>query len=58
MPKKNKVNRNAKFQNIISPKEILQRKWLLEKLVEGENSGFITNFNRDEYLKTLHQKYL
>lgn len=31
---------------------------LINELKKGENSGFIENFNRNLFLKRLHEKYL
>ena len=31
---------------------------LIKKLKEGEKSGFIENFDKDEFLKELHQRHL
>jgi antitoxin ParD1/3/4 len=30
---------------------------LIKELVKGEKSGFITNFNRETFLKEIHQKH-
>lgn len=30
---------------------------LIKELKKGERSGFVKNFNRDVFLKTLHQKH-
>ncbi|MCT4665984.1 MAG: type II toxin-antitoxin system ParD family antitoxin [Flavobacteriales bacterium] len=30
---------------------------LIKELKKGENSGFITDFNKTDFLKTLHQKH-
>lgn len=30
---------------------------LIKALEEGENSGFVENFDRDEFLAELHRKY-
>lgn len=30
---------------------------LVKELKKGEKSGFVKNFNRDSFLKTLHQKH-
>lgn len=31
---------------------------LINQLKKGENSGFIKNFNRKNFLNNLHKKYL
>lgn len=31
---------------------------LVKELKKGEKSGFVKNFNRDSFLKTLHQKHI
>lgn len=31
---------------------------LIKELRKGENSGFIKNFNRQNFLNNLHKKYL
>ena len=57
MPKNDKANKKTKS---LFQKDLLKLKTeiLIGKLIEGEQSGFVTNFNRDEYLKNLHLKYL
>ena len=30
---------------------------LIKELKKGEKSGFVKNFNRDKFLKSIHQKY-
>jgi len=31
---------------------------LIRELKKGEKSGFVKNFNRETFLKKLHQKYI
>ncbi len=31
---------------------------LISELKKGEKSGFVKNFDRDNFLKTIHQKYV
>ncbi|MGI6319414.1 MAG: type II toxin-antitoxin system ParD family antitoxin [Bacteroidales bacterium] len=31
---------------------------LIKELKKGEKSGFVKDFNRDDFLKTLHQKHI
>ena len=31
---------------------------LIKELIKGEKSGFINDFNRDAFLKNLHEKHL
>lgn len=31
---------------------------LIQELKKGEKSGFVKDFNRDAFLKTLHQKHI
>ncbi|HMV15757.1 MAG: type II toxin-antitoxin system ParD family antitoxin [Chitinophagales bacterium] len=37
--------------------EETKRTELIKELKKGEKSGFVKNFNRDTYLKKLHQKH-
>jgi hypothetical protein len=44
---------------MISSTKNYSRKSLIEKALEiGEKSGFVENFNRNKFLKDIHNKYL
>ena len=35
-----------------------KKKELIRELKKGENSGFVENFNKSEFLNSMHKKYL
>lgn len=38
--------------------EETKKKELIKELKKGENSGFVEDFNRDEFLANIHEKHL
>jgi len=34
-----------------------KKKELINELKKGENSGFVKNFNQDDFLSSMHKKY-
>lgn len=50
-------NQKQYFKSVlINPKMIHKKSELINELKKGEKSGFVKNFDRQEFLKTLHQK--
>ncbi|WP_294304578.1 hypothetical protein [uncultured Chryseobacterium sp.] len=41
----------------IKSETIYKKSYLINELKKGEKSGFVENFDRKEFLETLHQKY-
>ena len=35
-----------------------KKKELIRELKKGENSGFVENFNKNDFLSSMHKKYL